>query len=298
VDLLAEANLIDNQIVPPGTNNMVQSRMRPTPLLLRLMAGTPIVPVRHSEVLMLRDDDHNLIDYAETRQTCALRRQVQEMNEYLGGIRLSHPAARSVDERCIVIPIASDRVCVLALDPYVIRKFCRGCWYKGGRFYGSFGSYQLLPKDVRSEILINGEPVTSLDYTAMHTTIVCNLAGVTLDGDPYDIPGFHREEVKLGLNITFNAVTLNKARGALAGRLTERAGRDRVTDSDYARATQAIDAIREKHSGVASAFGSDNGVEIQFRDSEIIREVISACAKEGGNGGIYSARLPPRTDKQ
>jgi hypothetical protein len=74
---------------------------------------------------------------------------------------------------------------------------------------------------------------------------------------------------------------LNKARGALAGRLTERAGRDRVTDSDYARATQGIDAIREKHSGIASAFGSDNGVEIQFRDSEIIREVISACAKEG-----------------
>jgi hypothetical protein len=42
VNSLSEAKLINNQILPPGTNNMVQSRMRATPLLLDLMADTTI----------------------------------------------------------------------------------------------------------------------------------------------------------------------------------------------------------------------------------------------------------------
>jgi hypothetical protein len=169
VDLLSKAGLIDNRIVPPGTNNLVQSRMRATPRLLRVMAGSPIVPVRHPEVLVLRGDDRNLIAYRETKQTRLLRRQVLEINESLGDIRLDHPSGQRIDEHCIVIPIGDGRVCVLALDPYVIRRFCRGCFEKGGRFYGSFGSYQLLPSAVRSELLINGKPVVLLDFAAQRS---------------------------------------------------------------------------------------------------------------------------------
>jgi hypothetical protein len=115
----------------------------------------------------------------------------------------------------------------------------------------------------------------------MHTMIVCNLAGVKLDGDPYDIAGFYRDEVKYGMNIAYNAMTLNKAIGALAGKVAKWSGRDKATDADLARAAQIIAAIREKHAGIASAFCSDNGVKIQFLDSEIIRENLAICTKEG-----------------
>ena len=94
-------------------------------------------------------------------------------------------------------------------------------------------------------------------------------------------PGFPREEVKLGLNIAYNAKTLCGAKSALALKLAERAGRDVVTKSDHARAAQIITASCEKHSAIARAFGSDNGVDIQFRDSEIIREVLTNCRREG-----------------
>ena len=185
-----------------------------------------------------------------------------------------------ISEHSILInrPEGADIVCVWEPDPFIKRIFCRGCWLKGGRFYGSF---QQLPSAVRSTLRVNGEPVVLLDFAAMHTTILYNQAGISLDGDPYHIAGFPREEVKLGLNIAYNAKTLRGAKSALALKLAERAGRDVVTKSDHARAAQIITASCEKHSAIARAFGSDNGVDIQFRDSEIIREVLTNCRREG-----------------
>jgi hypothetical protein len=259
--------------------------MRATPRLLDLMAGTPIVPVRSIEVLELRDEDHNPIDYRETRQTCMLRRQVEEMNQSLSSVRLSidHPAVQHISEHSILVGPelcreGTDVVCMREPDPYLKRIFCRGCWRKGGRFYASF---QQLPSAVRSELRINDEPVVLLDFTAMHTTILYNQAGIELDGDPYDIAGLPREEVKLGLNIAYNAPTLCGARSALALKLAERDGRDVATKPDHARAALVIAAICEKHTAIGSAFGSDNGVDIQFSDSEIIREILAKCTRQG-----------------
>jgi hypothetical protein len=140
--------------------------------------------------------------------------------------------------------------------------------------------YQQLPSAVRRALLIEGDSVVLLDYTAMHSTILYNQAGIPLEGDPYDIAGFPRDEVKLGLNIAYNAKTPHAARSALALKLAEQDGRQ-VTSSDHARAAQILAALREKHPGIASAFGSDNGAGLQYRDSEIIREVTAKCAREG-----------------
>jgi hypothetical protein len=188
VDTLAEANLIENQIVAPGTNNMVQSRMRAAPLLLHLMADTEIVPVRPAELLQLRDHDHNLIDYAETRQTRALRRSLETLNEYLGGIELSieHRAIVRIGNYSIFVGPELCRVdngitCVWMPTPYVTRNFCRGSWRKGGRYYGF---WQRLPSAARGALLIDGEPVCRLDYVAQFATILCNRDGIVLKGRP------------------------------------------------------------------------------------------------------------------
>jgi hypothetical protein len=278
VRLLSEASLIDNQITPPGTHSAVQSRMRAKSLLLDMMADTTIVPVRSREVLELRDHDRNLIDYRETRQTRLLRRQVEEMNESLSGIRWSidHPDAQHMDRHSILI--GENVIRVWGDDLYAVRIFNRGSWRHGGRFYAW---YQQLPSAVRRAMLIGGELVVLLDYTAMHTTMLYNQAGIALDGDPYEIAGYPREEVKLGLNIAYNAKTPHGARSALALKLAERDGRYVVTTSDHARAARILAALREKHPGIASAFGSDNGAGLQYRDSEIIREVTAKCAREG-----------------
>jgi hypothetical protein len=276
VDALSEAGLIYNQLVRPGTNNLIRSRMRGTPLLLKLMAGATILPVRHAEVLELRDADRNLIDYRETRQTRSLRRQVQEINEYLNGIRLDHPSARYIPEHDLLV-FQDDSV--LAPVPYVKRSFCRSRWDAGGRFFGSFGSYQYLSSDKRIALLINGELAVLLDFAAMLVTLVYNSAGIKMDGHPYDIAGFLREEIKLGVNITLNAETLLVAKNALAWKLAEESGHD-VTESDRTRAAQIITTIREKHAAIAPAFGSYAGVTAQYRESEIIRAYWSRCRRE------------------
>ena len=228
VNLLAEAGLIDNQIVPPGTHNFVRSRMRATPPLLELLAGTAIVPSRSREVLELRDNERNLIDYRETRQTRALRRQVEEINEFLSSIRLSHPAARRIDGHDILV-FRDGRV--LVSTPYLKRVFCRESFDQGGRFYGLHGSYQYLHSDERGQLLINGERVALIDFSAMHPTIVGNQVGIKFDSHPYDIPGLPREEVKQGLLIVLNAKTMSRARSALAWELAEQDGRDFLTES-------------------------------------------------------------------
>jgi hypothetical protein len=284
VDTLAEANLIENQIVAPGTNNMIQSRMRAAPRLLRLMADTEIVPVRPAELLQLRAHDHNLINYAETRQTHALRRRLATLNEYLGSIELSieHPAIVRIGNYSIfagpeLCGIDDGLTCIWAPTPYVKRAFCRRSWCMGGRYYGF---WQQFPSHVRSALRINGESVSRLDYSAMHTMIFCNDAGIKLDRHPYDVDGYSRGEVKDGLNIAYNAKTLPAARGALAAKSAERDGR-KMTASDHQRAAQVIDAIGEAHPGIVAAFGSDSGAAIQYRDSEIMRRVMEACAQEG-----------------
>ena len=51
---------------------------------------------------------------------------------------------------------------------------------------------------------INGEPVVEVDYSALHTTILYNVAGVRLNGEPYDVNGFERDHVKLRASILRN----------------------------------------------------------------------------------------------
>jgi hypothetical protein len=274
--MLSEDDLIDNQPVAPGTHRSVRSRMRATPLLLDLMTDTTIAPVRPSELLILRDINGNLVDYPETQLTRRLRKRLLKRNEYLGDIRLgfNNPAIK-VGNHCVFI---GENAYAWHLRPYDTRNFCRGSFFKGGRFYGP---HQQLPSAVRAQLIINGQPVVCLDYRAMHTTIFSNDAGIRLDGDPYDITGFARDEVKFGINIAFNAKTLHGAKMALGAKWAEENGRQLASKEEYARATRVIEAILEKHSPIASAFGSDSGVNIQYRDSEIIRTVLEHCMQEG-----------------
>lgn len=63
------------------------------------------------------------------------------------------------------------------------RVFNNNSFDQGGRFYGAF--YQTMPKDLRKDILINGEPTVELDYAAHHVRIPYHLEGVDYREDPY-----------------------------------------------------------------------------------------------------------------
>jgi len=56
-----------------------------------------------------------------------------------------------------------------------------GRWYQKGEM-----SYQQLPKEVRRKLLINGEGVIEIDYSAMHPHILYSWEGKQCPGDFYD----------------------------------------------------------------------------------------------------------------
>ena len=72
-------------------------------------------------------------------------------------------------------------------------------WDRGGRLY-SIGedNYQLLKKQQRAAIRINGEPVIELDIRASHLTILHGIFGVPMvpSKDPYEVNGVPRGVVK------------------------------------------------------------------------------------------------------
>ena len=227
VDQLSRERLIEDQHAPPGTCSLVRSRMRATPKLIDLMADTGLVRLPPREVLVLRDSDKNPVNYSETALTRARRRQIQAFNEAYQDIGLSieHPAARRVGGHCIFIGPelcrkgTKDGVTVVwESRPHLRRIHNRWCWFLGGRFVGFF---QQPPGAARGEMLINGARVVRLDFAAMHTLMIYNLAGIKFDGDPYIIAGFTRDEVKLGMNIAYNAASLGLAKTALAQRWAE-----------------------------------------------------------------------------
>src|SRR6185369_8595648 len=83
-----------------------------------------------------------------------------------------------------------------------------------GRFYCPA---QNIPGAARLLMTMGGEQVIELDFQSMHVSLAYNLCGARLDvSDPYDgIPGFTREQGKLGLLTAFNAKSVPAAVRAL-----------------------------------------------------------------------------------
>ena len=68
---------------------------------------------------------------------------------------------------------------------FIKRVFNDGSWKLGGRFYG--GWWQQIPKELRTEIIINGKPTIEIDYKSMHVSLLFALIDHPHEYDPYNI---------------------------------------------------------------------------------------------------------------
>jgi hypothetical protein len=260
VGQLAGAGLLEHEKVPPGHRGF-QSRFRATPTLLKEMASVPVV-YRPLEIIVLRDADGNAIDYRDNRETRRMRKQLSEFNEALQAQQIG------IGDRIIR---EGDR-----LDnggraqAQLNRIFHRGDFDLGGRMYG--GHWQNIPaENGRDRITINGEQTVELDYDALHARMVYLLAGKIMPpGDPYEIDGWPRKQVKLAFLIGINARTHIDHVRALADHLRIAGG----VPNPFATAEKLVQAVKARHPEVAHAFGSDAGVRLMRRDSEIAAQVM------------------------
>jgi hypothetical protein len=135
---------------------------------------------------------------------------------------------------------------------------------------------------------INSEPVAEIDYSALHITMLYNEAGIRLDRPPYEIDGFERKDVKLGINISFNAKTKPATIAALADKLGKGRG----------HAAKVVDAILSHHSPIEQAFCSDAGIRLMRKDSDIILTAQDSLRAKGvACLPVHDSMIVPAKDK-
>jgi hypothetical protein len=263
VDTLDRASLIEHERARPGSNRW-QSRMRALPVLIEAGRNCTLNYCLR-EPLRLKDADGRLISYKETAQTLRLRGEVQRINRDLADFQIELPGVPRTAHHLLL----SGNPILLTPRPCLHRVFLRKSWQCGGRAYGW---WQSLPGEYRDQILLNGEPVTRPDYSALHGQLLYAQHGVAIDCDVYDVGcGFSRDEGKLGFQIALNARDRRTAVAAIAAHL----GFDRP------RAAALLDAVKRRNAPVADSFGRDLGVRLMRVDSDIILGCLATCICEG-----------------
>ncbi|WP_162713387.1 hypothetical protein [Salinibacter ruber] len=184
------------------------------------------------------------------------------------------------------------------------RKFCRGSWDCGGRFYADV---QNVPSDWRKHMRIGGEPVTELDYDNLHIAMLYAGEEKRLSGDAYDITseldlgakmdeviglceeeiGFYRQRqrkvVKRALNVLINAENYQSAYKAL-----KHHGWTQEIDAPLADEVfkPLVGALRKKHEPISDHFHSDAGICLQRKDSDLAYEVMTETGAIGIHDGF------------
>lgn len=93
-----------------------------------------------------------------------------------------------------------------------IRLIYTGGPVRGGRVYTRF---QNMPKALRSEMKINGEPTVELDFKSNHLTMLIAMSGMTPPADPYlaiaGLANQSRDKVKAFITVCLGANNAQKA---------------------------------------------------------------------------------------
>jgi hypothetical protein len=267
VEGLANAGLIEHEPTAASPFAQYRSRFRATTRLATIIArlGVDAVHTEVRELLILRDADGHFAPYRDTAKTWGMRRDVRLQNKFMQRhtITLNHPAAR-VDDRGWVV-VRDQRIDPTRTAAY--RVFNRD-FDHGGRWYGPW--WQHLPADVRTGLLIDGKSTIELDFRACHLRLLAAAADVHLpDGDPYELSGFLRRDVKLAINVMINAPSSQSALGALVAEF-----RNELDNQAPAHAEKLMGAIREGFPRLRMFWNSAVGLNLQNVDADICARIL------------------------
>lgn len=273
VDFLAHEDLLEHRKAAQGQLGW-QSTFRASPKLMAAIDPAMAITFETVETVVLRDrKDKTALEYSDTRQTVRLRRHLTEINEALSSVEIAHPDLGTISTG------SPTRIGDANPGP-AQQTLCRvfsGNFNQGGRFYGAF--WIGLPSRERVRLTLAGQDVVEHDYKAIHPTLLYAEAGVALDGDAYEIPGYPAELRKL-IKIAFNTMVNASDRKSAAWAILQRArtlAESNVIPPGYC-SPQAIgallDAIEKHHHHIRKAFYSDAGIKLQRIDSSMAENVL------------------------
>lgn len=207
------------------------------------------------------EDRDEWVDYVETETTRRFRKEMERINESLARAEIACDAALGPDARVVD---DSDRL---------LRRYFNGSFGEGGRLFGGFWM-QMKKRDRRDEILIEGCPVVSLDYSQMAPKLLYAHAGLTPPtDDAYTLPGleYYRDGVKKVFNSLLFATKPLK-------RMPQ--GVRKVFDRRISVA-KVVDLITERHRAVADLFCKGIGLRLMFKESCILVAALLELIERG-----------------
>jgi hypothetical protein len=136
------------------------------------------------------------MEYVDTAETIRMRGVLNKYNELLSKSRLDVFSLEVpyIDRKIEKGERAGD-TSPLYIDhrnTFVKRVFNNASWEAGGRFYG--GWWQSINEELRSEIMINDNPVVEIDFTAMHIALLQAEVAEKLEPDLVVVKGSESQQ--------------------------------------------------------------------------------------------------------
>jgi len=293
VDDLIAAGLIEQK--RGSYNRQLKSgwitRIWPTPELVTLFRQSNLDVYKvgrtpDEEVIILRNDEREDIEYEDTAETVEMRELVQTYNKVLS---LHWIDIRRLEDPWIELKDGT-KLIIGRHRQQVKRIFNRSSFSKGGRFFGPW--WQQCPKEWRRQIFIDDAPTVEQDYSSLHVGLLYARRGVnyyeSFEGDAYqvDTPPFlsspeqTRKYAKLLLLMAVNAKSDKEAYAAFRNDRNER--RDKLGGSlTNDQLSVLLDGLKSKHPLIAEDLGSDAGIDLMNQDARMTEHVIRRFTEQG-----------------
>ena len=271
------------------------SRIRVTDRL-HFLFHSIVVPLRaisfhrSQEVLELRGDADTKtsiskpkLEYTDTDATAEMRAILLAYNALL---ERSHLDICSLEQPFIDRNITKGprqgeqiRIHIDHRNIFVKRVFNGGSWELGGRFYG--GWWQLIDKDLRSDIMINDKPTVEIDYKSMHIALLMAQIKQKSNYDPYTLSKSvfpnrndldQRSVVKQLVLMALNACDKKTAFSAFRGDQPTGHPAKKLTNVELSK---LLDAFIDEHPDLAPFICTGKGLELMYIDSCIAEHVVA-----------------------
>ncbi|MDC1175162.1 hypothetical protein OAT67_07190 [Bacteriovoracaceae bacterium] len=260
VYLLKRQKLITLSLGYRSNNLKKLTTIKPTASLINILKSFQRITMlsyshNYGEIIILKDENKNYIDFQDNKVTNRYRRDLNLINAHL--------------EKSSITIYEEPLNCIY------YRVFNNSSFKQGGRIYAHFLN---MKKEKRSQIKINNTESVELDYSGLHINMLYILkTGNCFQGDVYKIKGYevYRSLFKVALQICINTKSRRSAILALDKHLNEK------KISIGIKVEVIIDKFIEKHALIRDNFFQLNGLELQFRDSQMALYTMTQGVKEG-----------------
>lgn len=136
-------------------------------------------------------------------------------------------------------------------------------------------------RELRLEMLIEGEPVAELDFVAMHARILFEMEDQAAPADPYNIKGYDRSVVKYLFNMLLNTKGTIGARKAAQKAISDDVAPIQVASLPNTAISDYLKKIVDTHPYLKEAFDSrGTGLWLMGHESGLAELILKDCLKQ------------------